>query len=230
MRDVVSSRWRPIVAVALVAPAPSLGVWAAMVAAPGTLGHAVFLAAKIWLVCFPAFWFLVFEKGRPSWSLPTRESVRTGLASGLALAGAIVAVTWLFGGFKIDVAPLASAAASMGLASPRGFLAGAAAWILLNSLIEEYVYRWFILRQCERLVSPTVAIFASAVVFTAHHVIAVSRYLDPRFSFLASAGVFAGGLVWAWLSHRYRSIWPCWISHIVADLAVFAIGWRLLFG
>jgi membrane protease YdiL (CAAX protease family) len=218
------------VAIALVAPVPSLGVWAAMVAAPGPLGHAAFLTAKIWLVFFPALWFLVIEKDRPSWSPPTREPVVAGFVSGLFLAGAIVLGTWLLGGFRVDAAPLAAAAENMGLASPGRFLAGALAWILLNSLVEEYVYRWFILRQCELLMAPRLAIVASAAVFTAHHVIAVSRYLETWFSLLASASVFVGGLVWAWLWQRYRSVWPCWISHILADLVVFAIGYQLLFG
>jgi membrane protease YdiL (CAAX protease family) len=69
--------------------------------------------------------------------------------------------------------------------------------------------------------------FASA---SAHHVIAVSQYLDPLLTFLASAGVFAGALIWSWLYMRYRSIWPGWLSHVLADIAVFGIGWYLLFG
>ena len=230
MRDVVSSRWRPLLAIALVAPVPSLSVWVAMVAAPSPFGHAVFLAAKIWLVSVPAVWFLAVEKGRLRWSLPTRELVKAGLVNGCVLAAVIVFGTWLFGGLRIDPAPLAVAAENMGLASPGRFLAGALGWILLNSLMEEYVYRWFILRQCELLMAPRLAIVASATVFTVHHVIAVSRYLDTWFSLLASASVFVGGLVWAWLYQRHRSIWPCWISHILADLAVFAIGYQLLFG
>ena len=96
--------------------------------------------------------------------------------------------------------------------------------------MEEYVYRWFIYRQCETLMRGTAAVVASAAIFTAHHVIAVSQYLDLRFTILASAGVFAGGVVWSVLYLRYRSIWPCWISHVFADIAVFAIGWWLLFG
>ena len=28
----------------------------------------------------------------------------------------------------------------------------------------------------------------------------------------------------------YRSIWSCYVSHILADLAIAIVGWQLLFG
>ena len=111
---------------------------------------------------------------------------------------------------------------------PKYFLA-AAGWTLVNSLMEEYVYRWFVLRQCRALTGNVPAIIGSALIFTVHHVIAVSVYLGPVLTILASSGVFIGGLLWAWLYLRYRSIWPAWISHVLADVAVFVVGWFLLF-
>ncbi len=96
--------------------------------------------------------------------------------------------------------------------------------------MEEYVYRWFVLRQSEQLFSAPWAILTSAAVFTLHHIIAVSQYLNPLHTVVASTGVFVGGVIWAWLYWRYRSIWPGWISHVLADVAVFGVGWWLLFG
>jgi len=221
---------RALVALLLLAPVPSLGVIAAMVVAPGPVGHAIFLVAKTWLLVFPAAWYLVIEKGRPSWSPPRRGGLATGALSGVALALVIVAGAALVGAPRMDVSLLESKVQEMGLGSPLPYLAGAAAWTLVNSLIEEYVYRWFVLRQCEALLRGPAALVASATVFTAHHIIAVSQYLDPILTVVASAGVFGGGLVWAWLYRRYRSIWPGWISHVIADVAVFGVGGWLLFG
>ena len=68
------------------------------------------------------------------------------------------------------------------------------------------------------------------MIFTAHHIIAMSVYLGLLLTALGSLGVFIGGVEWAWLYLRYRSIWPGWISHVMADVAVFSIGWMLLFG
>ena len=230
MTEAAVSRHRALLALALLAPVPSLGIWAAMVAAPGPLGHGVFLVAKLWLLVFPAAWYLLVEKGKPSWSPPRRGGMATGVLSGVILATAIVLGAWLVGARHMDLAPLHAAVREMNLASPAAYLAGAAAWTLVNSLIEEYVYRWFVLRQCEALLPPPVAIIASAAIFTIHHVIALNQYLEPSFTALASAGVFVGGIVWAALYYRYRSIWPGWISHVLADIAVFGLGGWLLFG
>jgi membrane protease YdiL (CAAX protease family) len=46
---------------------------------------------------------------------------------------------------------------------------------------------------------------------------------------LGSLAVLAAGACWSFLYLRYDSIWPGWISHVVADVAVFAVGWQLLF-
>ena len=230
MTEAAVSRHRALLALALLAPVPSLGIWAAMVAAPGPLGHGVFLVAKLWLLVFPAAWYLLVEKGKPSWSPPRRGGMATGVLSGVILAAAIVLGAWLVGARHMDLAPLHAAVREMNLASPAAYLAGAAAWTLVNSLIEEYVYRWFVLRQCEALLPPAVAVIASAAIFTIHHVIALNQYLEPGFTALASAGVFVGGIVWAALYYRYRSIWPGWISHVLADIAVFGLGGWLLFG
>ena len=34
------------------------------------------------------------------------------------------------------------------------------------------------------------------------------------------ATVFVAGLVWAWLTIRYRSLWPAWLSHTLADTLI----------
>jgi len=201
-----------------------------MIAAPGPLGHTVFLAAKIWLLLFPAAWYLGVERGRASWSPPRKGGLGVGALSGLAILAAIVAGAWLAGVRTMDLAPLRAAVGEMGLGAPGSYLVAAAGWTLANSLMEEYVYRWFVLSRCERLMRPLLAVLASAAVFTAHHVVALSTYLPWHLTALASLGVFAGGVLWAVLYSRYRSIWPGWLSHIIADVAVFAVGWEVLFG
>ena len=47
---------------------------------------------------------------------------------------------------------------------------------------------------------------------------------------LASLGVFVGGACWSWLYLRYRSVWPCYVSHAIVDVPIFVLGYRLIFG
>jgi membrane protease YdiL (CAAX protease family) len=120
--------------------------------------------------------------------------------------------------------------AETGLARPAVYLGCAVYWILVNSVLEEYVWRWFVVRQGEALVGPDRAVVLSAAGFTLHHILAMSLYLGPAATSLASAGIFAAGCAWSWCYVRYRSIWPGYLSHALADVAIFAVGWKLIFG
>lgn len=225
----LSDRERALAALLLVAPVPTLGVLLAMVAIPGILGRAAFLAGKAWLVLVPAAWRLLVDRQPLSWSPARRGGLGAGLLIGIATSVPIV-VAAAVAVPRIDPAPLRAVLEAMGLATPARFVAAAAAWTLANSLMEEYLWRWFVLTRCERLLPGGPALALSAALFTLHHAVAMSRYLAPGLVALACAGVFAGGWIWGWCYRRYRSIWPGWIAHVLADVAVFAAGWFLAFG
>ena len=40
--------------------------------------------------------------------------------------------------------------------------------------------------------------------------------------------IAAAGAYWAWLYERSGSLVGPWISHLLVDAAIFAIGWRLI--
>ena len=224
------TRTSAAIALLLLAPVPTVGVVAALHAAPGTAGRVVFATAKLWLLLFPAAWYLAIERGRPSWSPPARGGLRVGAAAGAAMAAAMLVAYWGVLRAHVDPQPVRQAAVEMGIGSPVSYIAGAAAWILVNSLVEEVVWRWFVLRQLRALLPAALAILGSAALFTAHHTVAMAAYLGPAQVVLGSLAVLAAGACWSFLYLRYASIWPAWISHVVADIAIFVIGWQLLFG
>jgi len=223
------TRTSAAIALLLLAPVPTVGVVAALHAAPGTAGRVVFATAKLWLLLFPAAWYLAIERGRPSWSPPARGGLRVGAAAGAAMAAAMLVAYWGVLRAHVDPQPVRQAAVEMGIGSPVSYIAGAAAWILVNSLVEEVVWRWFVLRQLRALLPAALAILGSAALFTAHHTVAMAAYLGPAQVVLGSLAVLAAGACWSFLYLRYASIWPAWISHVVADIAIFVIGWQLLF-
>ena len=224
------TRTSAVIALLLLAPIPTVGVVAALHAAPGTAGRLVFATAKLWLLLFPAAWYLAIERGRPSWSPPARGGLRAGAAVGAAMAAAILVAYWGVLRSHVDPQPVRQAAVEMGIGSPAGYIAGSAAWILGNSLVEEVVWRWFVLKQLRALLPGAAAVVGSAALFTVHHTVAMAAYLGPALLLLGSLAVLAAGACWSFLYLRYASIWPGWISHVIADLAVFVIGWQLLFG
>jgi membrane protease YdiL (CAAX protease family) len=221
-----------LLALCLLLPAPSLGTAAALIWWPGTpLGTGLFVFAKLWTLLLPAVWVVRVDRQPLVWPRLPRRGLGAGLASGLLIA-AIVWAAYL--GARalgvLDGALVAERAARTGLAHPAMYLVGAIYWITLNSLLEEYVWRWFVFRKSEVLIGPTGAVVAAALAFTVHHVIALAAQVPLPLALLASAGVFTGGATWSWLYRRYQSIWPGYVSHAIVDVAVFAIGYRLIVG
>ena len=150
----------------------------------------------------------------------------TGSAIFLLIGGAYL----LFGRSWIDAEFMRERADEVGLTTPQKYLIGAAYWITINSLLEEYVWRWFVVTRCEVLMPRLWAVVASGFLFTLHHIIALEVYFDWRISVLGSIGIFIGGTTWSWLYLRYRNIWAAYVSHVFADVIIFAIGYQLLFG
>jgi len=219
-------------ALLLLLPFPSLGTAASMFWWPGSpLGKAVFLLAKVWMVVLPLLWLLLVEHGRPSWSPPRKGGFGPATLLGLLIAGAILIVYVLSQRLGwIDPAQVAERARQTGLDHPGLYLGGAVYWITVNSLMEEYVWRWFCFRQCETLFGGYGGVAASAMCFTLHHIIALAGQLSGPMTALGSFGVFCGGVIWSWLYLRYRSVWPCYVSHAIVDLPIFILGYRMIFG
>jgi hypothetical protein len=221
-----------LLAFILLVPVPSLGTAAAMFWWPELpVGKVIFFAAKVWLVALPLVWRLMVDRKPLSWS-PARHG-----GFGVAIASGVLISLVIFGAYALasrsgalDASLVADRAAKTGLNTLGVYLAGAVYWITVNSLLEEYVWRWFVLRKCEALWGGKAGLVVAALAFTAHHVIALAGQFNWGITLLASLGVFIGGAAWNWLYLRYRSIWPGYVSHAIADLAIFIIGYRLIFG
>ena len=218
-----------ILALALLVPVPTAAVWAGMIAFPDRpLGVALFALGKVWMLAFPLWWQWRVDREpmrpRPSW-----RGVGVGLASGLAIAAGIVAAAALGADRLIDVGVMRDRLGRVGLLEPGRYLVGAAYWTVVNSLLEEFVWRWFVARHAARLMPAGLAVLFSAAAFTLHHLVAMAVYWPPATVALAGLGVAFGGAVWSVLLARYGTVWPAYVSHALVDAAVFGLGYRLLF-
>lgn len=222
-------RSRALLALALIVPAPTLGLVAALYLWPDTvLGRFLYAALKIWLLALPLGWVLLVDKHRPR--LPGFRA--RGLAEGAATGGLMVLVIagayWLFGHW-VDTESMAQQIDAIGLGTPSVYLLAALYWCTVNSILEEYVWRWFVFTHCEALTSRNIAAVTAGILFTVHHIVALAYYFDWRVTLIGATGVFIGGTTWTWLYLRWRNIYAAYVSHVCADLAVFGVGWHIVF-
>ena len=144
----------------------------------------------------------------------------------------IIIVMWILFGDTLDTGSMISELESTGLTEFRMYLAGMIYWIFLNSLLEEYVFRWFVtIKSIELLGSEARAIILSAILFTLHHAIALHYFGFVWWqTVMACFGLLSAAAFWSWLYVRYRSVWVCWFSHAICDVAVFGLGYLIIFG
>ncbi|MCC7408713.1 MAG: CPBP family intramembrane metalloprotease [Phycisphaeraceae bacterium] len=245
-------------ALLLLAPVPSLTVLIWLHGATGAWGQAIAAIGKLWLIGLPVAW-LVLRKGSAEVAQPLRISrekqgemarpvagLVEGLAWGLgifaAIVGAYVAVGWAW----IDAPAMRSVLAEKGLGHPWIYAGLAGYWCLVNALLEEYVWRWFIHERAGELlygdrwpsggVNPAsrrwlAPALITNLLFGVHHALALGAYTDWRVTTAGTTGVCLGGMIWSYLLHRHGTLWPAYVSHVLADLAVFGVGaWIMLSG
>jgi membrane protease YdiL (CAAX protease family) len=223
-------RRRALRALLLIVPAPTIGVASAMLLWEGPVGQGIYMAAKVWLLLFPTFWFLAVERRRASLSPPRHGGWGAALLTGVGISAVIVLAAWLAVSLGlIDPAALRAESEDNGIGTWPAYLGLAAYATLINALIEEYVYRWFIFRQWAQIAPGRVAVVLAALCFTIHHIVALKAQFGWTATILGSLGVFIGGLVWSWMYARYRSVWPGYLSHAIVDVAVFGVGAWLIF-
>jgi membrane protease YdiL (CAAX protease family) len=230
-----------MLALLLLVPAPTIGVLMLTFIAPGTVGQIVWGVTKFWLLAFPVVWILFFEQGSSEFlnrrPVPARNGLVLALLSGAVIAGAILGAYFLFARDWIDVGLVRQRIVEAGFAHQGKYLAFAIYTCTVNAMLEEYVWRWFVFRKCEQALavggqtgrSGIPAVLLSAALFTIHHIVALVFYFDWRIATLGTIGVFLGGAIWSWFYLRYRSVWPGYVSHVCADIAMLVIGWWIIF-
>jgi membrane protease YdiL (CAAX protease family) len=123
--------------------------------------------------------------------------------------------------------------AEYGLTAPAAFVLFAVFLALLHSLLEEYYWRWFVFGGLRMLLPFAGAAVLSSLAFMSHHVIILAMFFPGRFWTMAvplAVCVGIGGLVFAWLYERSRTIYAPWFCHALIDGAIMAVGFDLVFG
>ncbi len=206
-------------------------------AAPNPLVLAAYSLGKIVQFALPLVWLWGIDRRRLLLAAPNRKGVALGIAFGLLVG----AGTFAFYGFLRGHTGLLSGTADrlhvkiheFGIGTPSAYIAFAIFLSVAHSFLEEYYWRWFVFGSLRERLPLATAISLASLAFMAHHVVILGVYFPGRFWSLAmplSVGVGVGGAIWAWLYERSGSIYACWVSHLLVDAAIMAVGYELAFG
>jgi membrane protease YdiL (CAAX protease family) len=100
-----------------------------------------------------------------------------------------------------------------------------------HAFLEESYWRWFVFGQLRQFMAWPLAAGISGLAFALHHVIVLGSYLPPEnfwtVTVFFSLCVAVGGALWAWIYQRSGSLYGPWLSHLLIDVGVMAIGFDL---
>ena len=153
-----------------------------------------------------------------------------GLVVGIAI---IVVAQLMRDSVLIDVpVRVAQKVAEFGAATPLRYLALASFLSFVHSFLEEYYWRWFIFAWLRKWLAFEPAALLSSLAFAGHHLFVLGIYFPGQLLSAAvpfTLGIALGGLFWAWLYERSRSLLGPWISHMIVDAAIMAVGYKMVF-
>jgi uncharacterized protein len=223
---------RALLALALIVPATSVGALASTFIAPGAIGQTIAIGCGLWMVLLPMFWQRYVEQKPMNLHLAaSQKSMVIGAILGLAMFGIILSSYWLVGRHWLDVADIRDRVDRMQMNVPLMIFGFGTFQTLVNSFIEEYVWRWFVYQKCEVVWGEKMAVWISAAFFTLHHVILLVAYCnDLKLVAIGTLAVFCAGVIWARCFGVFRSVIPSYFSHLAADLALQIVSWHVLLG
>jgi len=216
---------------------PTLVTWVYFVLlkeSPPGLQQTVYGIGKTLQFGFPVVWVVAVQRRGLGCKAPGRRGLVEGFAFGLAVFAAALLVyhAWLkpAGYFDEAAEQIEKKVVGFGVNGFWSYVALGAFYSLFHSFLEEYYWRWFVFGQLRRLVSLRAAILVSSVGFMAHHVLVLGVYFGwfSVATVLFSLAVAVGGAVWAWIYQRSDSLYTPWLSHLLVDAAIFAIGYDMV--
>jgi uncharacterized protein len=223
-------RNRSIIALLLIVPITSIGALCSTVIFPGAIGQGIAICGGIWLLVFPILWQVSIER-QPLKLRYALDGWLIGVILGVIMFGVILGSYWFAGRYWLNIPDIRARVSQMGMNIPLMVFGFGTFQTLVNSLIEEYVWRWFVYYHCARLWTQRLAIWISAGFFTLHHIILMIAECDDwRLVVVGSIAVFVAGVLWAKCVQIYRSLLPSYLSHLAADLALQIVSWHILLG
>ncbi len=174
---------------------------------------------------------LSIEAARSSGRL--RYAILTGIIFGLLVVASMFAIYFLLiANSEISPALIAMVkekVLDLGIDSVWKYAALGAFYALCHSFLEEYYWRWFVFDLLQKFVSTPVAMVVSSLGFMAHHIVLLGFFFNWQWmTYVLSFCIAIGGVFWAWQFHQTGKLRSSWISHMIVDAGIFALGYFLV--
>jgi membrane protease YdiL (CAAX protease family) len=228
---------RDVAAVIFALMFPSLLTWVYFIGLAESAAGLQLAAKSVGIVIqigFPLYWVVCVQKQRLSRPQFKWRGLLVGGLLGVAIVAAMFTAYHLWlrpsGAFDAAAEEIREKVKGFGIDSTAKFAALGVFYAAVHSLLEEYYWRWFVFAQLRRVMEVGPAIAISAVGFMAHHVIVLSVFFGwgSFLSLFLSLNVAVGGILWAWLFDRSRSLYGPWLSHAVVDAGIFLVGYEIV--
>ncbi len=210
------------VVAACVAMALVDGLWQPPYAVKSAVKLLFFVAAPL------AYMFLSKDRNMMEFFVPKKRGLLVAAIAGAAIYGITVGGFFLLRGV-IDFSKITESLTNGEGITRDNFVFVALYITVVNSFCEELIFRAFAFGALGGALGKKVGYAFSSVAFAAYHIAIMTGWFDPVVFVLLIAALAAAGLVLDWFDDRAGCIYPAWILHACANLAINTIG-CVLFG
>ena len=158
---------------------------------------------------------------------PNKKTLLPMLAFGVLMYGFIIGAYFLLGKY-FDLSGITSSLDEIGV-TKQNFVFVALYIAVCNSFLEEFIFRGFgFIGLSEKIGVKSACIF-SAICFALYHITMMIGWYSFWLTALIIFALFVGGVILNILDSKCKTVYPAWIVHIFANLAINTIG-MILFG
>jgi membrane protease YdiL (CAAX protease family) len=158
---------------------------------------------------------------------PNKKTLLPMLAFGVLMYGFIIGAYFLLGKY-FDLSGITSSLDEIGV-TKQNFVFVALYIAVFNSFLEEFIFRGFgFIGLSEKIGVKSACIF-SAICFALYHITMMIGWYSFWLTALIIFALFVGGVILNILDSKCKTVYPAWIVHIFANLAINTIG-MILFG
>ncbi len=205
-----------------------------VIATEGRVTQLVYSATKLFTLFWPLVaWRFILKRPIDRWDWRASRHWKA-LPLGLIVGLGIVGIAWIALATPLGDVVRANAhrirAKTEAVGILRHYLLFSIFLSVFHSLIEEYYWRWFVYGRLAEVTRGPLPHLLAGAFFAAHHVVVLSTFFGLAWAFFFGGCVGIGGIIWSWLYQRQGSLLGIWLSHMIVDMGVLAIGYRVITG